>query len=373
MRTLAFLALLLNLGGAAARAATDPKLLLIEQKLGGFEDRDYAVAVEKTLGEFEGRTGLSLRPGELKRCGLKLSSEGGAGLATPKPLVRAITAALLRRGFAKAAIALCDAKSESLRQAGFLPSLSSQADTFEGFPVLAWETLAPGWAADTRLRYENQVLPRPGTPNVPWGDERVSILPKTLVDEVDFWINLPVLSDSRSLGVVRSVGRLRQLLGLAGVGVDDLFVELADVTDSSGCIPVQAFSALLSRWRSGAAEPAVSAVAAVSQLRDDLVAMFASSGSSSCRRWSGPRRCCRRTVLPPAPSLLLPLLLPQHLLAVGVKRVPLAAQRQYIVLRRYRYRQRGPSAGGSSGGWGGRHTLTVTHRQRSRGTGVCRV
>ena len=39
-----------------------------------------------------GRTGLSLRPGELKRCGLKLSSEGGAGLATPKPLVRAITA-----------------------------------------------------------------------------------------------------------------------------------------------------------------------------------------------------------------------------------------------------------------------------------------
>jgi len=69
MRILALLALLLNLGGAAAQAATDPKLLLIEQKLGGFEDRDYAVAVEKTLGEFEGRTGLSLRPGELKRCG----------------------------------------------------------------------------------------------------------------------------------------------------------------------------------------------------------------------------------------------------------------------------------------------------------------
>jgi len=36
---------------------------------------------------------------------------------------------------------------------------------------------------------------------VPWGDARVSVLPKTLVDEVDFWINLPVLSDSKSLGV----------------------------------------------------------------------------------------------------------------------------------------------------------------------------
>ncbi len=77
MRILALLALLLNLGSDAARAATDPKLLLIEQKLVGFEDRDYAAAVEKTLGEFEDRTGLGLRPGELKRCGLKLSSEGG--------------------------------------------------------------------------------------------------------------------------------------------------------------------------------------------------------------------------------------------------------------------------------------------------------
>ena len=62
MRFFAALALVL-VGTAAGDAATDPKLLLIEQKLGGFEDRDYAIAVEKTLGEFEGRTGLSLRPG----------------------------------------------------------------------------------------------------------------------------------------------------------------------------------------------------------------------------------------------------------------------------------------------------------------------
>ena len=44
-------------------------------------------------------------------------------------------------------------------------------------------------------------MPSPGTPNVPWGNPRVSILPKTLFDDVDFWINLPVLSDSKSLGV----------------------------------------------------------------------------------------------------------------------------------------------------------------------------
>jgi hypothetical protein len=199
MRLPAIFVLLLGIAGV--RAATDPKLLLIEQKLGGFEDRDYAAAVERTLGEFESRTGVGLRPGDLRRCGLKLSSEGGAGLSTPKPLVRAISAALMRRGFAQNAITLCDAKADNLRQAGFLPALSTQTQGFEGFPIAAWDRLAPDWAKENQLRYENQVLPQPGAQVVPWGDARVSVLPKTLIDEVDFWINLPVLSDSKSLGV----------------------------------------------------------------------------------------------------------------------------------------------------------------------------
>lgn len=193
--------LVLMLGFADVRSATDPKLLVIEQKLGGFADQDYAAAVERTLGEFESRTGVGLRPGDLRRCGLKLSSEGGAGLATPKPLVRAVSAALMRRGFAREAVVICDAKAESLRQAGFLPALSTQSQMFEGFPIAAWDRFAPDWAKESQLRYENQVLPRPGAQDVPWGDARVSVLPKTLIDEVDFWINLPVLSDSKALGV----------------------------------------------------------------------------------------------------------------------------------------------------------------------------
>ncbi len=193
--------LVLMLGFADVRSATDPKLLVIEQKLGGFADQDYAAAVERTLGEFESRTGVGLRPGDLRRCGLKLSSEGGAGLATPKPLVRAVSAALMRRGFARESVVICDAKAESLRQAGFLPALSTQSQMFEGFPIAAWDRFAPDWAKENQLRYENQVLPRPGAQDVPWGDARVSVLPKTLIDEVDFWINLPVLSDSKALGV----------------------------------------------------------------------------------------------------------------------------------------------------------------------------
>lgn len=201
MRLTTSLLLLAGLSLAECPAATNPKLLLIRQDLAGFEDKDYAGAVEKTLSEYESRTGLPLIPGELKKCGLKIATDAGVGLSTPKPLVRAVSAALIRRGFAKQSIILCDARAESLRQAGFLPQLSNETPDFEGLPIQSWEQQAPAWASDTRLRYENQVLPRPGSQNVPWGDARVSILPKTLVDDVDFWLNLPVLSDSKALGV----------------------------------------------------------------------------------------------------------------------------------------------------------------------------
>jgi hypothetical protein len=195
-------ALLLLLAGIAqAMAATDPKLLLVEQKLKGFGDGDYMPAVERVLAEFEANTGIGLRPGALRKCGLKLSSEAGQGLATPKPLVRALGTALIRRGFAPDAIILCDVRQQSLQQCGFLPVLSTEPQAFEGFPVVAYEPNAQRWSAEKKLRFENQVMPRPGAPTPPWGDARISVLPKTLFDEVDFWINLPVLSDSKSLGV----------------------------------------------------------------------------------------------------------------------------------------------------------------------------
>ena len=182
-------------------AATDPKLLLIEQQLEGFTDQDYNQSVERLLTEYENKTGVGLKPGQLRKCGLKISSQAGLGLATPKPLIRALGNALMKRGFEKDAVLLCDVRQESLRECGVLPALSTDTASFEGFPVIAFEPLAHKWSADKKLCYENQVMPRPGAPMVPWGDPRISILPKTLFDEVDFWINLPVLSDSKTLGV----------------------------------------------------------------------------------------------------------------------------------------------------------------------------
>ena len=187
--------------GPLLAAPTDPKALLIEQRLAGFSDGEYAPAVERSLDEFERRTGRRLTPATAARCGLKVSSESGVGLSTPKPLVRAVSAALMRRGFKREGLIICDTRDLALREAGFLPAVADGVQDFEGSPVVAWEKLAPAWAGEERLRYENQVLPRPGSPPVAWGDARVSVLPKTLFDEVDFWVNLPVLSDGKALGV----------------------------------------------------------------------------------------------------------------------------------------------------------------------------
>ena len=116
MRLAVRLLLAFVLGLGACGAATDPKRLLIEQKLNGFTDGDYAAAVERLLTEHEARTGLPLRPGSLRKCGLKVSSDSGLGLSTPKPLVRAVGSALRKRGFATDAVIVCDGRQESMRQ-----------------------------------------------------------------------------------------------------------------------------------------------------------------------------------------------------------------------------------------------------------------
>lgn len=191
----------LTLLAAAGLAATEPRSLLLERPLEDFGDAAYARAAEDVIAGFEARTGVNLRPGERKRCAIKLSTQSGAGLATPKPLVRAVAGALERRGFDRENIFLCDAATAPLRQAGFLPALNEKTPRFEGLAVRAWDTEARGWTGDPRLSYENPVPPPPGMPLPEWQDPRVSLMPKPLFDEVDFWVQLPVVADSADLGV----------------------------------------------------------------------------------------------------------------------------------------------------------------------------
>lgn len=183
-------------------AGTDePRRLLIEHPLEDFSAVEYGRATEAIFNTFETRTGKRLVPAERGRVALKLSTRSGPGLSTPKALVRAVAESLRRRGFAAGTIIVCDAEAAHLRRAGFAPANPLEPLQFEDLPARAWDLEARAWADLPAWRYENPIAPSPGAPVASWHDARVSLLPRPLAEEFDFWIHLPVLSDSADLGV----------------------------------------------------------------------------------------------------------------------------------------------------------------------------
>jgi hypothetical protein len=183
-----------------------------EESLDGFGNEDYAMAVERLLGAFESAAGRLLEPGEYRRAALKVYTQSGKGLATPKALVLALIGELERRGFRREDLLIVDTRKDLLREAGFLPPLSAiGADsTFAGVPVVALEDDAqwhPDWSYENPLPPEfSTALGREllGTPirQAEMADkDRLSYLPYPLLFEVDFFINLPVVTDHRVLGL----------------------------------------------------------------------------------------------------------------------------------------------------------------------------
>ena len=169
------------------------------------EGTDYVMAVESLLRVYEDQTAKALEPGLLGKVALKVNTRSGAGLSTPRSLLRALIGALEERGFVRKNILIVDSDSYGLRQAGILPSLAERELVFEGCPVLALNGgnfYDPDWFYDSPLppamrgidgNIQGEVMAE--------GVQRKSFLPRPLLFEVDFWINLPVGCDDPALGV----------------------------------------------------------------------------------------------------------------------------------------------------------------------------
>lgn len=185
----------------------------------------YNDAVEALFAACEQATGRKLLPGEKHKVGLKVYSDAGPGLATPKPLVRAVIVALQRRGFAARDIFLVDLSPLRLRMAGYLPTSAEASAPFEGHPVFVLESgrfYDPVWFYDSPIPYRfdpilsgrdsgfSRTNRMPGADLFRNGsgdsdflqeDDRKSFLATPLFLDTDFWINLPVYSDHDTLGV----------------------------------------------------------------------------------------------------------------------------------------------------------------------------
>lgn len=198
--------LAISLAGSLAEAI-DPGSPILEERVEDFSPEGYRAGVERLFFAFEEERGEKVRPGKKGRVGLKVYTGSGAGLATPVPLVRAVIDLLVERGFSAEDIFIIDQSETRLRKSGFLPSLNEGGSTFEGHPVYVLES---GRYFDELWFYDSPLPPRrQASRSAPQGEftyqgnqkDRRSYLPKPLLLDVDFWINLPVYTDHPVLGL----------------------------------------------------------------------------------------------------------------------------------------------------------------------------
>ncbi|MFP4540294.1 MAG: DUF362 domain-containing protein [Opitutales bacterium] len=181
-----------------------------EAPLPTFEESSYVRSVDALMAAFERSTGKNLAPGALGRVGIKIYTNSGPGLDTPHALTRAVIQGLVKRGYDRERLLIVDSSASSLREAGYLPPLSARGATaaFDGVPVVAIDSRE---LFDEKWFYESPVpasffsplgrslLQAPDDDGSP--EQRRSLLPATLLTGVDFWINLPMVTDHRALGV----------------------------------------------------------------------------------------------------------------------------------------------------------------------------
>jgi hypothetical protein len=170
----------------------------------------YYTEVEALLKLYETEVGEVLAPGERGQVGLKINTRSGRGLSTPLGLIRATVKALEARGYDRNAILIIDDSSHTLRQAGVMPPLSIAGARFEGSPVVALDSgihFDPNWFYDSplppALQQESQWMSdsRRSIQLEEGAGARKSFLPRPLIFDVDFWINLAVGVDDPALGV----------------------------------------------------------------------------------------------------------------------------------------------------------------------------
>jgi hypothetical protein len=170
----------------------------------------YSTEVTGLIEAYEREVGQDLKPGMRGKVALKINTRGRAGLSTPLQLIRALVEALEARGYERRSILILDDSAYNLREAGVMPPLSLSGGAFEGCPVIALDCEGyydSEWFYDSPLPPAMQQEPQLfnealGSSQLAEGSQgRKSFLPKPLIFDVDFWINLAVAADDPSLGI----------------------------------------------------------------------------------------------------------------------------------------------------------------------------
>lgn len=193
---------------------TKMRSVLFESSLPDFTPRAYDKVVSSLFKAYESEAGFKIKPGEKGKVGLKVYTNSGAGMCTPKALVDAVISRLVNRGYKREDITIVDMSRRKMRECGFLPKLSQvrdgAEDSYSGVRVADIESkqfFNKDWY------YDNPLMPKNNRGMLKSIDLynpelRKSYLPVPLFLTVDFWINLPVVTDMEGLGVCAAVGNM---------------------------------------------------------------------------------------------------------------------------------------------------------------------
>jgi hypothetical protein len=184
--------------------------VLWKAPLEDFSSATYSRKVGELLASFEQRSGKALVPGRHRMAALKIYTDSGNGLQTPRALVDAVLKALLERGFREEELCIIDAREDTLRDSGYLPVLSRMGfmgPYYRNVRVYALDDRqlkSPTWFYESPLPREftsplgREILRAPV--ELDPQEARKSYLPSILLENVDFWINLPVASHHPGTG-----------------------------------------------------------------------------------------------------------------------------------------------------------------------------
>lgn len=181
--------------------------LIDQEQLNNYEISSYKIAVKALFERFENQYHKKLIPGDKRKVGIKVFTQAGPGLSTPRPLLLAVIEELKGRGFSQEEILIVDLEAHKLREAGILPPISTGRMDFEGVRVIPldsgkyWED---AWYYESSLPSRDFftfffTYLRPLDKRIQ--EEGKSYLPVPLMLDVDFWINLPMATDHPVLGV----------------------------------------------------------------------------------------------------------------------------------------------------------------------------
>ena len=178
-----------------------------ECPLSSFEAVGYRASVAKLIESYEQATGVPLKIEKRQRVGIKIDTNSGPGLATPQALVQAVIEVLEDRGIAREKMFLIDKNESQLRDAGYIKGYHQEHYAFLGVPVLILDSeryYHPDWFYESNLPTKEPALRLQRETELSYQehpDERKSYLPLPLIAEVEFWINLPIATDSQSFAI----------------------------------------------------------------------------------------------------------------------------------------------------------------------------